>query len=134
MEILTELPQENRKYPSFKVIEGKVDLQIGPTCLGWRLGIGQKVRFNRHGTFTVEQITSKGVAFIHASFPRKGWNPKGPTTSQIMVLPKFEVTIRKGAVYTRNVPPEEWQQIESRERSRREYREKREHRGRAFAL
>ncbi|MEK7612809.1 MAG: hypothetical protein AAB449_01520 [Patescibacteria group bacterium] len=127
MERLDELPKETRRFPNFRLIEGKLDLLIGPSCLGWRLGVDESVRFNRHGTFTVVSI-KPGSAILQVKLPRKGWNPEGPNHHAVVVPARCEVTIRKGAIHVRQIPDKEWSQIEAKERHRREYREMMERR------
>ncbi len=101
----------NAHFPAFTVVHGKVRIHIGPTCGGWDLKQGETIRFNRHGKFTATRIF-KHAAYIDATFPRKGWNPKGPTLERFVIRKQMQVLVHKGEVVSTQLLPETWGHLE----------------------
>lgn len=103
MKSLERLPDlwagESYPVPTFLPYGNEVWLRISGEMT--RLKKGQWVRFHKHGTFNVTKAW-KGSAELTVTFPRKGWNPEGPTAHEGIVLPAATATMfYQGAVVRR---------------------------------
>lgn len=76
-------------WPQFVFNGERVVGQIGIHGPWFEIGNGGKIRFNRHGSFTLSKKFRKSV-HLTIKIPRKGWNPNGPQTEVI----KLEVGMR----------------------------------------
>ena len=108
MPLLEERPEDS--CPRIIVVEGRVKIWVGrtgPVCV---LKEGEKVRFNKHGTFTVRRIWQR-VADLDVKIPRKGWNPSGPRRYEgIRVPAQSEVTIFRGRMHIREIDEGTWRE------------------------
>lgn len=111
MKILSELPRESAQYPSLTLVGDGLVIAIGPNCVGWKLAVGEQVRFSRHGTFT---LVERGVerALVRVLVPRKGWNPGGAVEHLLELQPQCVFTVRKGEGCVWYPSEAEWSAIE----------------------
>jgi len=110
MKIVSGVPSHD-SFPNMVVLDGVVHLRIGAHSPGWKLKPGEKVRFNKHGTFLVVEA-NKNIAFLQVTIPRKGWNPEGTRHCTVVLPRRCEVTVIRGQLHLRRVGLKEWRGIE----------------------
>tara|TARA_B100000508_G_scaffold136551_1_gene129714 strand:- start:503 stop:868 length:366 start_codon:yes stop_codon:yes gene_type:complete len=101
MEKLEEVP--GGSWPQFMYNGESVVGQVGNSGPWYEIGVGQTIRFNRHGAFTV---TKKLLTFarLEVVLPRKGWNCMVSTHSLKLPLNKC-VTVRRRFYHVRSINP-----------------------------